>query len=474
MPTPASAIPSGISFQAALADSSDRLNAGNRTTSTESKTRSATSTASRSETKPLAQPLPNESAAPTIPVPPPADQAATQTKVSSGGQDDTRASDGSAKTAAEAPDFSIPGNSPAPSPQLITAQPKADASDQAIIELPQPSVPTPQNKAADAAVPADVSAIPVASGVADSSSVAVPAGPGVAAQPAAETFELQMAPSTAAMLPNKADSIQSAGKAPQKNTADAIRPRNADAPNATDTTNAKPAGTASGGSSHSVQSNSQNNAQSNNQPAQHSQADASQSVAAMPKIADSSAAQAQPIPTPALTHDAPTATATAGSLPEASRPDRSDATPSSLDGDEITAATGINASRIVQSMSETEMRVGLHSSEFGSISIRTSVSPQQMLAQISLDHSGLSQAISAHVASVQTKLGNDSGLNTLIQVNHQAASTTGQGSSQQREPRSSALSVPVAGAAAAPDPDVGINPSVLTGASTGYRLDIRA
>jgi hypothetical protein len=195
----------------------------------------------------------------------------------------------------------------------------------------------------------------------------------------------------------------------------------------------------------------------------------------MPKVADSSAAQPQPIPAPVLTHETPTTTAAAGSSLDASPADRRDPTPSPLDGDEVTAATGINASRIVQSMSDTEMRVGLHSSEFGAISIRTSVSPQQMLAQISLDHSGLSQAISAHVASVQTKLGNDSGLNTLIQVNHQAASTAGQGSSQQREQRSSAaLSVPVEGAAVSADPDVGISTAVLAGASNGYRLDIRA
>ena len=35
------------------------------------------------------------------------------------------------------------------------------------------------------------------------------------------------------------------------------------------------------------------------------------------------------------------------------------------------------------------MRVGMHSTEFGDISIRTTLSQQQMLAQISLDHSDL-------------------------------------------------------------------------------------
>lgn len=338
----------------------------------------------------------------------------------------------------------------------------------------QSSVAASQDKAVDTAVQANPSNAATALGAAELSNAGAPAGPSAAAQPAAETFKLQMAPSTSALLPNKADSFQSAGKAPQKNAADATVPKNSDSSNAIDTAKAKSTGAASAGSSHSAQSNSQNNGQSNNQPAQHSQADASQPAAAMPRAIDSSAAQPQPVPTPAPTHEALAATAATSSLPDASRPDRSNSVPNSLDGDEVTAATGINASRIVQSMSGTEMRVGLHSSEFGAISIRTSVSQQQMLAQISLDHSGLSQAISAHVASVQTKLGNDSGLNTLIQVNHQAASTTGQGSSQQREHKSFAPSVSVEGAAVSADPDVGISPRVLASASDGYRLDIRA
>jgi hypothetical protein len=141
----------------------------------------------------------------------------------------------------------------------------------------------------------------------------------------------------------------------------------------------------------------------------------------------------------------------------------------------VTAATGINAAKLVQTMGETEMRVGLNSTEFGAISIRTSVSQQQMLAQISLDHPGLSQAISSHIASMQTKLGNDYGLDTLIQVNHQGASMAGeQGGSQAREQRASSPSFPAAGVALAAEPDVGISPAALAGASNGYRLDIRA
>jgi hypothetical protein len=465
---------SGISSQAAFAISSDRVNVYGRTATAGSTMHSVANTSSRPASTPdQAQPLPSDSTTTTVPVPP-ADQVAAQAKDSLDGQDSARTSDGSSKPAAEAPDFGVAANSPDPSPQIAAAQPNADASDAAAVALQAPSVAASQKKVIDAVLQADAPTVPVASGASTASTVATPVGPSVAAQPVAENLNLQMIPPTTSMLPTKADSIQSIGKAPPKNVADATSPKNPDLSNAIDAAKAKATSTASDGSSHSAQSNSQSNAQSSNQPAQHSQADASQPAAAMPKVVDSSAAQPQPIPTPALAHEAPTAIETGG-LPATSGPDHTGAPSNPLDGDEITAATGINASRIVQSMSESEMRVGLHSSEFGAISIRTSVSPQQMLAQISLDHPGLSQAISAHVASVQTKLGNDSGLNTLIQVNHQAASTNGQGGSQQREQRSSAaLSVPVESAGAPADPDVGVSAAVVAGASSGYRLDIRA
>ena len=280
-----------------------------------------------------------------------------------------------------------------------------------------------------------------------------------------------MAPSAAAMIPSKGDLLQPTGKSAQKNTADAAGTKNSDTATATNTVQAKAAdssGTAGDASSH--------NSQSNGQLAQHSQPDSSQSVVAMPKVTDSGAAQAQPVPASAVSHEATISTGATSGVQGGTHQglERSDTGSSGLDGDELTAATGIDAAKLVQTMSETEMRVGLHSNEFGAISIRTSVSQQQMLAQISLDHAGLSQAISAHISSMQTKLGNDSGLDTLIQVNHQTASTAGQGNSQQRDQRSSVPSVPAEGAAVPADPDVGISPVVLAGTSTGYRLDIRA
>jgi hypothetical protein len=166
---------------------------------------------------------------------------------------------------------------------------------------------------------------------------------------------------------------------------------------------------------------------------------------------------------------------------------RGDSAPSQLDGEEATATSGINAAKLIQTMGETEMRVGMHSSEFGDISIRTSVTQQQMLAQISLDHGDLSHAISAHIASMQAKLGEESGLATVIEVNHsgnQAGNQFGNqsgasafgdsGQSPQREQRGFVRSAGTESTAVLAEADVGVGPGPLVSGSNGYRLDIRA
>lgn len=106
-------------------------------------------------------------------------------------------------------------------------------------------------------------------------------------------------------------------------------------------------------------------------------------------------------------------------------------------GAEVGASSGVNSARVLQTMGETEMHVGMHSAEFGDISIRTSLSQQQMVTQISVAHNDLSQAISTHVSTVQTKLGEEYGLHASIEVNNQGSGLSGgQGDSSQREQQS--------------------------------------
>jgi hypothetical protein len=154
-----------------------------------------------------------------------------------------------------------------------------------------------------------------------------------------------------------------------------------------------------------------------------------------------------------------------------------------VDGEEATPASGINTAKVIQTMGETEMRVGMHSTEFGNISIRTTVSQQQMLAQISVDHGDLSQAISAHVGSMQTKLGEESGLRTVIEVNHSGnqggnhsgASGSGEpGRSPQQEQRGFIRSARMESAPVPAEADVGLGTGPLVSGGNGYRLDIRA
>jgi hypothetical protein len=96
------------------------------------------------------------------------------------------------------------------------------------------------------------------------------------------------------------------------------------------------------------------------------------------------------------------------------------------DGTEAAATSGINASRLIQTLNETGMHVGMHSAEFGDISIRTLVSQQQMTAQISVDHGDLGRALAANVPTMQTKLGDDLGMRASIQVHQSNASFSGE------------------------------------------------
>lgn len=65
---------------------------------------------------------------------------------------------------------------------------------------------------------------------------------------------------------------------------------------------------------------------------------------------------------------------------------------------------GVNTARLMQTLQQTEMRVGMRSAEFGEISIRSSISQQQVIAQISAAHGELARTISEHLPSLQAKL----------------------------------------------------------------------
>jgi hypothetical protein len=134
------------------------------------------------------------------------------------------------------------------------------------------------------------------------------------------------------------------------------------------------------------------------------------------------------------------------------------------------------------------MRVGMHSAEFGDISIRTSIVQKQMVTEISLDHGALSQAISAHVSGVQTKLGDEFGLHSSIEVRNLGSSSPGNtnsgnagsahgsadgGQPSQRQLRGMSSST-VGNVHAAHSEETGAGLSAFTAARSQNRLDIRA
>jgi hypothetical protein len=84
----------------------------------------------------------------------------------------------------------------------------------------------------------------------------------------------------------------------------------------------------------------------------------------------------------------------------------------------------INTARLIQSMGQTDMRVGMRSNEFGNISINTSATRDLISAQISLDHSELARTLATHVPEMQARFGGNQAMDVRIDMNGQA---TGQG-----------------------------------------------
>jgi len=92
----------------------------------------------------------------------------------------------------------------------------------------------------------------------------------------------------------------------------------------------------------------------------------------------------------------------------------------------------INTAKLIQNMGQSEMRVGMRSSEFGNISISTSTVRDGVSAQISLDHGELAKTLAAHLPEMQARLGGNQSVDVRIDMNGarsgQGTGTTGGGS----------------------------------------------
>ncbi len=204
---------------------------------------------------------------------------------------------------------------------------------------------------------------------------------------------------------------------------------------------------------------------------QHAQPDAAQISAMTAKVADASplqtapvhvAAQQQPIISGATDRQPHSAEIAGSTLPAAA------------DGPETTGTSGVNTAKLIQTLSETQMQVGMHSAEFGDISIRTAVSEQQMVAQITVDHGDLGRAIALHAPAAQIKLGDDLGVRAAIQVTQSGMSFSHEhGSAAQQEQRSFARPVEALDPVSPAETESTI-PRAALAASETDRLDIRA
>jgi len=79
----------------------------------------------------------------------------------------------------------------------------------------------------------------------------------------------------------------------------------------------------------------------------------------------------------------------------------------------------INTAKLVQTMGQSEMRVGMKSAEFGNISISTSANREQISAQILVDHSELAKVLTSHVPDMQARFGSNQAVDVRIDMNGQ-------------------------------------------------------
>ena len=86
-------------------------------------------------------------------------------------------------------------------------------------------------------------------------------------------------------------------------------------------------------------------------------------------------------------------------------------------------ASAINSAKLIQSIGQTEMRVGLRSIDFGNISISTSATRDLISAQILLDHGELARTLAVHLPEMQARLGGAQAMDVRIDMNGQGTGT---------------------------------------------------
>jgi hypothetical protein len=76
----------------------------------------------------------------------------------------------------------------------------------------------------------------------------------------------------------------------------------------------------------------------------------------------------------------------------------------------------INTAKLIQSMGQSEIRVGMQSTEFGNISISTTATRDAISAQISLDHGELARTLATHLPEIQARMGSNQPMDVRIDM----------------------------------------------------------
>ena len=134
--------------------------------------------------------------------------------------------------------------------------------------------------------------------------------------------------------------------------------------------------------------------------------------------------------------------------------------------------SAINSARLIQSMHQSEMRLGMYSAEFGSISINTSLTHQSIAAQISMDHSALGHALAAHLPAIEEKLSNAYGVQARVEVRDGSA-FSGNSSAHSGEKQQGRASNFTTSSNSSPNAISAIRHSTSALAADMSRLDIR-
>jgi hypothetical protein len=85
----------------------------------------------------------------------------------------------------------------------------------------------------------------------------------------------------------------------------------------------------------------------------------------------------------------------------------------------------MSSAQLIQTMHQSEMRMGLNSEEFGNLSITTSISRKLLSAQIATEHAGLGRELAVQMPAFQEQLGKAYGLQARVQVRDDSAGTQG-------------------------------------------------